>query len=342
MRKEEIAAIRGIAREIRANIGNWAVYSRLLDQLDAVAARLDAMDSGQLELTMQTKESLVERQQKALARTRENVRQRGSGRRAQVVQLPLWPGSHRTAPNAVLRSALFPAIQGKTRRYLMRERIAATRDYQISFTGSQFDQADLEVWEEIVHLCREHPLGTRCDFSAHGLLKAIDRATGKANHEWLKDSIARLTACAVEIEFKHKGEEVSYGGSMIQEWVAYDVGKRFSLALNPRLLALYQDGYTAVDVAQRARLRGKPLQLWLYSYFSTATKVHPVKVETLHRLSGSNTRELREFRRQLRTALRELGHEGFVTAAIDASDLVRTGGGYARTGDSPLCQISLS
>ena len=35
---------------------------------------------------------------------------------AKVLQLPLWPEAKRGAPNAVLRGALFAAIQGKTRR----------------------------------------------------------------------------------------------------------------------------------------------------------------------------------------------------------------------------------
>ena len=36
---------------------------------------------------------------------------------AKVIQLPLWPEPKRGAPNAVLRGALFAAIQGKGRRY---------------------------------------------------------------------------------------------------------------------------------------------------------------------------------------------------------------------------------
>ena len=44
---------------------------------------------------------------------------------AKVLQLPLWPEATRGAPNAVLRAALFAAIQGKGRQYLLRkERIA--------------------------------------------------------------------------------------------------------------------------------------------------------------------------------------------------------------------------
>ena len=51
-----------------------------------------------------------------LAAVAETAKQRG--RRpapAKVIQLPLWPEAKRGAPNAVLRGALFPAIQGKNR-----------------------------------------------------------------------------------------------------------------------------------------------------------------------------------------------------------------------------------
>ena len=55
------------------------------------------------------------------------------------------------------------------------------------------------VWEQALHLVQQHPLGTRCDFSAHAFLKALGRSTGKPMHEWLKDAFARLGGCFVEI-----------------------------------------------------------------------------------------------------------------------------------------------
>ena len=44
---------------------------------------------------------------------------------AKVVQLPLWPEPVRGAPNSFLRSALFAAIQGKTRRRLKKQFLGA-------------------------------------------------------------------------------------------------------------------------------------------------------------------------------------------------------------------------
>ena len=48
-------------------------------------------------------------------------------RRAKVIQLPLWPETKRGAPNAVLRGALFAAIQGKGRQYMLRKELVSPR-----------------------------------------------------------------------------------------------------------------------------------------------------------------------------------------------------------------------
>src|SRR5436305_6064793 len=78
---------------------------------------------------------------------------------AQVIRLPLWPEAVRGAPNDILRSALFAAIQGKGRAFLKQHLIVAYDGNQIKYTGEQLDQSDLDVWEYVLHLARQHPLG---------------------------------------------------------------------------------------------------------------------------------------------------------------------------------------
>ena len=94
-------------------------------------------------------------------RIAETAKQRG--RRpapAKVIQLPLWPEAKRGAPNAVLRGALFAAIQGKGRIALDRELLAAQNGITIRYTGWQLTQSDLDVWEQVLHLARTQALGT--------------------------------------------------------------------------------------------------------------------------------------------------------------------------------------
>ena len=76
-----------------------------------------------------------------------------------MIQLPLWPEPKRAVPNDILRSALFAAIQGKGREYTKQRLIAAYDGVQIKYTGEQLDQSDLDVWEQVLHLARQQPLG---------------------------------------------------------------------------------------------------------------------------------------------------------------------------------------
>src|SRR5262245_47291215 len=95
-------------------------------------------------------------------------------------QLPLWPEPVRAVPNDILRSALVAAIQGKGRAYFRHKLLASYDGVQIRYTGEQLDQSDLDVWEQVMHIARQEPLGTPCYFTAHGFPRAIKRSAGKS------------------------------------------------------------------------------------------------------------------------------------------------------------------
>ena len=218
-----------------------------------------------------------------------------------VLQLPLWSEATRGTPNSFLRGALFAAIQGKEREYLKRQLLASRDGIKIRFTGMQLDQSDLDVWEQAAELARSHPLGNVCHFSIYGFLKALGRPTGKAQHEWLKDVLRRLMSSGVEITHGR----YTYGGSMLE--FAYDEeAEAYVLYLNEKILSLYKAGWSAIDRETRQKLRRKPLALWLHGYLSSDAENYPTKVETLHRLSGSKTKELYHFKANLKTALADL------------------------------------
>ena len=220
---------------------------------------------------------------------------------ATVLQLPLWSEATRGTPNSFLRGALFAAIQGKEREYLKGQLLASRDGIKIRFTGMQLDQSDLDVWEQAAELARHHPLGNVCHFSIYGFLKALGRNTGSKDHEWLKDVFRRLMSSGVEITHGR----YTYGGSMLE--FAYDEeSETYVLRLNEKILALYKAGWSAIDRETRQRLRRKPLALWLHGYLSSDAENYPTKVETLHRLSGSKTKEVRFFKANLKAALADL------------------------------------
>jgi len=243
---------------------------------------------------------------------------------AQVIQLrlPGWNDYERGTPNPIIRSALFAAVQGKSRRYLDQEQIFSSRDITVKYTGQQLTQSDLDVWETLVHLARNQPLGKTCEFSAHSLLKALGRHTGKSQHTWLHGTIVRLVACAVEITHRH----LTYGGALLFSFKKHEDTGAYLIRLNPDLIKLFSDNtWTKLDWEQRKKLIKKPLAQALHAYYSSHAKPFPVKVESLRRLTASNIKQLRHFRETLRAALAELANPevGFLASfRVDESDLV--------------------
>lgn len=239
---------------------------------------------------------------------------------AKIIQLPLWPDALRGVPNSVLRSALFGAIKRGRRSYHQREQLASVDGVKIMFTGPRLDQADLDVWEQALHLARGHDgLGTRIQFSASGFLKAIRRSTGGKDVEWLKGAFARLASSVVEI----KDGKRAYFGPMIHHGARDDDTGHYCIEINPTIVQLYgADGWSQVEFEQRMTLKGKPLAQWLHGFYTTHARPFPYKVETLHNVSGSQAKLMKHFRAELREALDKLSDATGWGWEIDSDDLV--------------------
>lgn len=254
---------------------------------------------------------------KKLERLRSSVIEREKNA---IVQLPLWPEPKRGAPNSFIRSALFAAIQSKDRKF-MKEAVLASQDgITIKFTGEQLNQADLDVWETIVHLAREQPLGTVASFTAHGILKAMGMPTGNSQHKQLHSTIIRLTACAVEIT--HEGK--TYFGPLIKSGAKDEITRHYGVELNKGIIKLFgENQWTALDWQQRQELRGQPLAQALHAFYSSHREPYAVKLQTIQAYTGSRNRQLASFRRQVRTALNELVNAGFLVGFDFEGDLIR-------------------
>jgi hypothetical protein len=256
----------------------------------------------------------------------ERARQRSQERQAQltetqemprkptVVPFPEpWAETMRACPLAILRSALFGVVQRGRRRHLYNAEIISWKGASIRYKGDRLDQADLDVWMQAVHLFRHYGLGERLHISAHSFLKAIGRATGKSDHDWLNSSFTRMVACAVKI---HIGR-YSYAGNLVHEfWLDEETG-HYVLSINPLLAALFVDGYSHIEWAQRQALGTKDLAKWLLGYISThqTTVLNPhwIGLEKLQRLCGSEA-PAKEFKRKVKRYMDELKALGAVAA----------------------------
>jgi len=235
------------------------------------------------------------------------------------VQLPLWVEVCRGVPNSVLRSALFGVVRRGPRSFQQRVQKASVEGIRIIHTGPQLDQADLDVWEQALQLARTGGLGCRIQFTASQFLMSIGRGNGKSQHEWLKGAFARLASSVVEIKDAHR----TYFGPILHHGGRDDLTGRYVIEMNPKIIELYGfDGWSSVEFGQRMALKKRPLAQWLHGYYSSHAKPFPVKVETLHRLCGSQNAAIKGFKQELKSALEKLEEVTHWTWRIDALDLV--------------------
>jgi len=239
---------------------------------------------------------------------------------AKVYKLSLWADAKRGVPNEFVRSALFPAIPLNKATYVERQQIFSQDGFTITFTGRQLTQADLDVYEGIIHIARGIAEGNKISFTAHHLLKLIGRHTGKSQHEWLLTVLERLTATSVGII---RDDQKVFWGSLLPKGSADLKDGKFTVEISREMIQLFARGYTVIEWEQRCLLRKKPLAQALHGWICSHTKPYPVTVQYLRDLTGSKTQSLKGFRYNLKEALEAIKETGAISAwHIDEADKV--------------------
>ena len=230
---------------------------------------------------------------------------------AQVIQLPLWAENRRAAPNAIFRSALFPALNFKDQRPLFREqqKIFSVGGLEVLFNGERFDQSDLDVYLELLDLARQHPLGTECTFTAHGILKRLGRATGNMNHKWLHKVLIRLRTSTIDIT-DHKKR--AFGG-LIEGGFKDELTRHYTISINPKFAALFGFGmWSSIDREQRRALGRSATAKALHAYYSSHVMPGYHSFDTLAVIVGLNNSNKRDERARLIEAHDRLKETGFL------------------------------
>lgn len=94
---------------------------------------------------------------------------------------------------------------------------------------------------------------------------------------------------------------------LIERGVRDEETGRYVVEINPDLAAFYgRSQWTQIDWEQRQLMRSKPLALWLHGFYASHAEPHALTVEYLHKLSGSQTKQLRKFKQNLTQALQAL------------------------------------
>lgn len=230
--------------------------------------------------------------------------------REKVVILTPWAENKRAAPNAVFRSALFPALNNKQgRKFVKEQKVYSVGGLEVTFTGEQFDQSDLDVYLEILNFAKGEPLGQPVKFSAYAMLKALGRATGNANHKWLHSVFVRLRGGTVE----SVTGPARYFGGLIEGGFKDEISKHYEIALNPNYAVLFGFGlWSAIDLDQRRALSRNSTAKALHAYYSTHAAPGLHRYETLAGITGLEGKNRRDVKASLIRAHEELKQIGFL------------------------------
>lgn len=247
-------------------------------------------------------------------------------------QLPIWPEQSRGIPNALARSALFTVanVRKGARDSLKRYTVASLAGIEITYTGEELRQDDEDALMQILHICRMQDLGTEVRFTAYSMLSELGWTKNSGSYKRLIDCLDRLKASSLSVTVDLPGGagRVNYTGSLIRSFRWREASndsplREWTVLLEKEIIALFEpSSYSRVD--WKIRLTLPPMAKWLHSFFHTHQTPFPIKVETLHRLTGSKIAEMRKFRYKLKLALEDLVDRGFlVSAKIDPrTDLV--------------------
>lgn len=216
----------------------------------------------------------------------------------------------------ILCSALFGVAKGERRvvdgvvrmtRKHIRQMFRTTNGASIEYRGEELRQSDLTVLLELLH--RRAGMATSCEleFSPYTFCSQIGWSDSKADAEKLKESLLRMRQSIVIVE--RNGTKGSTVGFVSQ--FSWD-GAKWTVTIDERIGGLFSIKPTYLIIAQRKAL-SQGLQTWLYGYVRANKCGWAVPLETIHEACGSEGKNMQEFARSVREALKKLAAINVVT-----------------------------
>lgn len=224
--------------------------------------------------------------------------------------LPLWSDECRGVPNPMIRSGLFGTKLSGSRVYLKGEAIASLSNISIIYKGEELLQDDLSVWLSLLHMASSRALGDILYFSGYELIKDLGWRMHSDSYDRAKESISRLKAN--ELKIQEKSGKGGYAGSLIREyaWDATlpDGNVKWMVRFEPMIAEMFRDDtVTFLAWEQRRKIGSRAtLAQWLHTYFTSHREPFPITVQKIHELCKSDEKELRFFKKRLRTSLDKL------------------------------------
>ncbi len=220
----------------------------------------------------------------------------------------------RAMPNHIARSSLFAPIARGPKKVHKDVTLVSRNDAVIKFSGEQLDEAQADVWMQVMHIASKQPLGTPVVIVRGSFLRSIGRHKGGSEYRWLDCTMQALAFGLLVIEVKGLDgkTKLSVGKSralhMIEGFDYDDETEVYVLRIDPRWLEMYSNReFALIDWKKRLRF-GPRKEMAKALQRLVATSNDPVQryaLDWLKRKLGYTGR-MRDFEKALTGAMREL------------------------------------
>lgn len=219
----------------------------------------------------------------------------------------------RAMPNHLARSSLFaPVARGRKKIY--KDRVLFSRgDAVIKFWGEQLDEAQADVWMQVMHAALKVPLGQPVTIERAAFLRSIGRQTGNFEYKWLNRAMEALAFAMLVITVSKDGKpKLSIGKTraihMIEGFDYDDALEAYVVRIDPRWREMYGNReFALIDWDKRLRF-GSQQDMAKALQRLVATSSEPVQRNALDSLKNmlEYSGRLRDFKDALEKAMREL------------------------------------
>src|SRR5574343_895068 len=144
------------------------------------------------------------------ARARRCVAASSGSEQPRQLFLPGLEEFMRAMPNHAARSSLFAPISRGKRPYHQQKVLISRGDATITYTGYQLDEAQADVWMQLMFEAKDVPLGASVSMNTCAYLRAIGRGTSGRDYEWLRSTMIAFTSATIVVEVRKPDGATKY------------------------------------------------------------------------------------------------------------------------------------
>ncbi len=228
---------------------------------------------------------------------------------AQLLLFPTAADVRRACFRSAFRAALFPALNNRApRKMLRKEKLASVDGVRVVFTGEQLSQTDLDAVLEVYKLMEEQELVEGLAFPAYALLKRLGWGTRGEDYERLHECLWRL--CAATIEFHD--QRYDFAGHILEGVLRDNLTKEYRLRVDQDFMRFFRLSRASLDVEQRRALKRDETAKALHAYFSSHAAPSWHKFETLADIIGLTNKNTRRLKFDILKSMGKLVAVGFL------------------------------